>query len=442
MSTVNQPTYVVGYTFTNVQGLKATVIAYRGRKDIDIQFEDGTIKTGTTGSYIKKGYPLHPTHGKIQVGDKFNSESGDIVEVVEYKSASKVRCKWLSDGAEKWVEATTLRLGVLRHPNPPYKVGDIVTTNKHGDVEVVEFNSATDVVVRFKNCGSQKTTNSSCLKLGTLRPDNFFDSRIGQKVLTNSGWKGEVVAWHTAYNVEVLWQDGGKTSEVWNDIVIGAIKPLNQPSVAGVGYFGEGRFVPNSYVDVPDGKEAVDSHIYNYWHRMIARCYSEAEQSRPSTKAYIGCTVAKEWHNFQNFAEWASEQRNCGKLEDNGRLYHIDKDIIAPGNRVYGPDTCVFVPNEVNTFFCKTDIGNTGYPGVNYIKPPKPNSKEGYIARCFTPGGDREYLGYYNTPQEAYKKYVVAKEAGAKRLSQRWEGKLDDRVIEALMNFKVAVYPT
>ena len=98
----NSPTYVVGYNFVNRQGFKAIVIAYRGRKDIDIQFEDGAIVRGTTGSYIAKGLPLHPTHGKIQVGDKFSCKDGDRVEVMQYESSTRILGRWLSDGAEKY----------------------------------------------------------------------------------------------------------------------------------------------------------------------------------------------------------------------------------------------------------------------------------------------------------------------------------------------------
>lgn len=35
--------YDVGYTQTNRQGLIFTVIAYRNRKDIDVEFEDGFV---------------------------------------------------------------------------------------------------------------------------------------------------------------------------------------------------------------------------------------------------------------------------------------------------------------------------------------------------------------------------------------------------------------
>lgn len=57
---MTKPTYVAGYEFTNKQGFKAVVIAYRGRKDIDVQFEDGAIVKHTTGSYIAKGLPFAP----------------------------------------------------------------------------------------------------------------------------------------------------------------------------------------------------------------------------------------------------------------------------------------------------------------------------------------------------------------------------------------------
>lgn len=40
----NPPTYTVGYKFINKQGLGATVCNYRGRKDIDIQFEEWLSK--------------------------------------------------------------------------------------------------------------------------------------------------------------------------------------------------------------------------------------------------------------------------------------------------------------------------------------------------------------------------------------------------------------
>jgi hypothetical protein len=54
--------------------------------------------------------------------------------------------------------------------------------------------------------------------------------------------------------------------------------------------------------------------------------------------------VCNEWHNFQNFAEWFCKNY-CDASMDK---WQLDKDIIVPGNRVYSPETCCFVPNAVN----------------------------------------------------------------------------------------------
>jgi len=62
--------YFVGYRYTNKQGLEVEIVAYRGRKDIDVRFDlDGAIVT-TTGTYIKQQRPLHPTFGKPYVIEK------------------------------------------------------------------------------------------------------------------------------------------------------------------------------------------------------------------------------------------------------------------------------------------------------------------------------------------------------------------------------------
>lgn len=74
--------------------------------------------------------------------------------------------------------------------------------------------------------------------------------------------------------------------------------------------------------------------FYTKWSSMIRRCYSgEHEQ-------YINCNVCEEWLTFSIFKEWMLQQDWEG-LE-------LDKDIKIPGNKMYSPFTCLFVPKEVN----------------------------------------------------------------------------------------------
>jgi hypothetical protein len=91
----------------------------------------------------------------------------------------------------------------------------------------------------------------------------------------------------------------------------------------------------------------------------------------------------------------------------------------------------------VNVFFSKKEAGNAGFSGVNIIHPKTSRSKIGYIARCTTPGKPREYLGYYETAEEAFAIYKETKERAAIVLADIWDGKLDPRVIESLHKFTV-----
>ena len=432
----NDPYYHVGFEYINKQGFKATIVEYVNNKNILVKFDDSEELLKVTGLNIKGGYPMHPTFGKVKVGDTFPCKDGDTVEVLEYVASTRVRCKWRSDGAEKWTELGTLRQGVNKHPKKgKYEVGQKVQTKNNGVVEVLEFISATKVLVKFEN-GETKYTTVANLQLGHVRPDNKFTSRVGHKFTTKSGWNGEVIEWKDAFNVKVKWQDGSESYTAWGHIVAGSIKPLFQPSVEGIGYIGEGRFIPHSYKHLPEGKEYAPHEIYGYWIRMLTRCYNENEQKKKGTRSYVGCEVAEEWHNFQNFAEWCVANQYCGKLDRKGKLWHLDKDILTEDNRVYRPECCTFVPNVVNSFFSTTEIGNTGYLGVNYIKPATKGAKEGYIARCGDSEGVRQYLGYYGTPLEAYLAYRTAKITAAQELADKWEWKVDDRVIAALRNFE------
>lgn len=87
-------------------------------------------------------------------------------------------------------------------------------------------------------------------------------------------------------------------------------------------------------------KKVWECPFYSKWMNMLTRCYSEAfHRNRPS---YRGCTVCKDWLVFSNFKDWMSRQNWDGNA--------LDKDLVGNGNKIYSPDTCVFVSPELNSF--------------------------------------------------------------------------------------------
>ena len=81
--------------------------------------------------------------------------------------------------------------------------------------------------------------------------------------------------------------------------------------------------------------------FYTKWENMLKRCYSSKwHKQYPS---YIGCCVCPEWRYFSKFRLWMESQKWEGM--------ELDKDILVKGNRVYGPDTCCFIPQAINSLF-------------------------------------------------------------------------------------------
>ena len=100
-----------------------------------------------------------------------------------------------------------------------------------------------------------------------------------------------------------------------------------------------------------DGKQ-VRCPFYVKWKTMIARCYNENVYALPVNARYKDCFVADEWLKFMNFKRWMESQDWEGK--------QIDKDILYPGNKVYGPDTCLLVPQHINNLIIDQEDGKYG----------------------------------------------------------------------------------
>ncbi len=155
---------------------------------------------------------------------------------------------------------------------------------------------------------------------------------------------------------------------------------------------------------------------YAAWNRMLERCYSKKFlESNPS---YIGTSVCSEWLYASAFKEWMEQQDWEGKS--------LDKDIIAPGSKLYSPETCAFVLKATNSFVTACDASRGEYPtGVNLFKRTGK-----YQARCqnpFTVKG--EYLGLFSTQEEAHEAWRKRKHELAQLVAAT---ESDPRIVEAL----------
>lgn len=171
----------------------------------------------------------------------------------------------------------------------------------------------------------------------------------------------------------------------------GSVKNPLFPSVFDVGYIGVGLH------NVSENSKA--TKVYNIWHSMLQRVYSP--QNDTHARQYSGVSIHPDWLNFQNFADWYVKRSTQFIDVDFG--WDLDKDLLFPGNRIYGPDTCCLVPHPVNGLLLGSNIARGELPiGV---------SRDGsaFTVKCSVFDKKGKYIGRYKTVRDAQIAYWNAK---------------------------------
>lgn len=186
--------------------------------------------------------------------------------------------------------------------------------------------------------------------------------------------------------------------------------------VAGIGVYEKGIYL--SKIGGTHTKE------YQLWYSMLQRCKPNGliQRKNPS---YIGCSVHPDFIHFQDFAQWCQTQIGFG---NDG--WDLEKDILVKGNKVYGPDTCVFVPIAMNQLLTYTK-SNIGLYPIGVCK-----HRERFIARIHI-APTHKYLGTFDTPEQAYAAYKIAKLDEIYRQADLWKDLMDVRVYNSLVNWTI-----
>ena len=252
-------------------------------------------------------------------------------------------------------------------------------------------------------------------------------NRIGERNYNNFGSEMVIVNYNGCMDIDVYFPefDWIFKHAKYNNFKKGEIKCPYERRFYNVGYLGEGKYKVSE-----NGK---NTRVYDTWKAMLQRCYSEKEHERHPT--YIGCEVYEGWHNFQNFAKWYKDNY----YEVGNEKMCLDKDILFKGNKIYSPDTCIFVPETINKLFIKNDK-NRGESviGATLCKNGK------YQAQCNiinpeTGKSKQEYLGLYDSQEKAFQVYKYHKERNIKQIADYYKIHIPQKLYDAMYNYEVEI---
>ena len=248
--------------------------------------------------------------------------------------------------------------------------------------------------------------------------------RTSEENYNNFGTLMKIVEYNNSNNIIVEFQDEYKIrkSAIYKNFKEGNIKNPYDRTIYNVGFLGEGRYNVKKY-----------PYIYNKWQRMLERCYEPyALNKRPT---YIDCYVCEEWHNFQNFAQWYEKNM----YECNDERMDLDKDILFKENKIYSPETCMIVPQRINSLFIKSDARRGKYPiGVSWDK--EKNKFNAYCCILSKENNKKQiHLGFYNTSEEAFLAYKNFKEKYIKEVADEYKDLIPKKLYDALYKYEVEI---
>lgn len=156
------------------------------------------------------------------------------------------------------------------------------------------------------------------------------------------------------------------------------------------------------------------------YHNMYDRCYSSAYHER--SPQYKDCEMCPEWlDDKNNFYDWVLENYYTIDKEQ----IDLDKDILVKGNKIYSPDTCIFAPHSINTYF------------ENLTREPVYLQKLNKYRMDIWIEDRNVRLGYFDSEEEAKKMYIRHKEAAILAKADLLQDRIPRALYNAMVNWKI-----
>ena len=205
-------------------GMQATIIAYHSSQDIDVQFEDGSIRKGVTYAQFKNGsvLPLSQTDEAIKqrrLGETKVMNDGEKATIVRYKSSKNIDVQFEDGEIVKNVKYNNFKNGSVRHPKnsnealATKRVGETMIMGCGIEATIIAYRGHSDIDIEFADGTIRSNVRYGSFKDGQIAhpsqtKDHHQACRVGETKIMNNGRLAKIIKYNSYQDIDVQFEDG------------------------------------------------------------------------------------------------------------------------------------------------------------------------------------------------------------------------------------------
>lgn len=174
------------------------------------------------------------------------------------------------------------------------------------------------------------------------------------------------------------------------------------------------------------------------WENIKNRCEYLPVRYESRFGKYAGSDSCKEWKDFQVFAQWFEDVKEAGYYQIG---WELDKNLLYTDNQIYSPETCVFLPPEVNRILNTKSRCRGELPmGLSYnIGAGKRKKSISVVFSCKEPEFSLSKVVKVDEIEYGFSLYKAAREKYVHYLAEKYKHQLDPKAYKALKEYEVGI---
>lgn len=199
----------LGMTQTMKCGMKATIIAYRRHDDIDVKFEDGSIREHVSTCQFNKNYiaPSTPYRKTKYIGKTKVMNNGMKATIIEYKNSKDITIQFENGTIREHIALCSFNNSqvAIEQRTTKKSIDYIGQTHINFGMKatIIAYRGWRDIDVKFENGTIRKYTNISQFNKGTIKPPY-----LGRINMMKCGLKASIINYKGCNDLNVKFEDG------------------------------------------------------------------------------------------------------------------------------------------------------------------------------------------------------------------------------------------